>query len=142
MHKKRFDELTTRELYDLLALRTEIFVVEQDCPYQEVDGKDVAAVHYWIEADGRPIAALRVLEEESPVAIGRVVTKSTHRGQGHSRRLMQEAVTDFGDRELYLQAQTYVEPFYASLGFTRTSEEYLEDGIPHVDMVRTATVSK
>ena len=101
----------------------------------------MTAVHYWIEADGRPIAALRVLEDESPIAIGRVVTKLTHRGQGHSRRLMRAAVTDFGDLDLYVQAQTYVEPFYASFGFKRTSEEYLEDGIPHVDMVRAATVS-
>lgn len=142
MQKKRFDELTTKELYALLALRTEIFVVEQECPYQEVDGKDIAAVHYWIEEDGCPIAALRVLEKESPVAIGRVVTKSTHRGRGYSRRLMQAAVADFGDRDLYVQAQTYVAPFYASFGFAQTSEEYLEDEIPHIDMVRVATVFK
>ncbi|EPE61867.1 hypothetical protein L479_01750 [Exiguobacterium sp. S17] len=136
MHKKTFDELTTKELYDLLALRTEVFVVEQDCPYQEVDGKDVTAHHYWIEENGVIVAALRVLAEETPIAIGRVVTRQTHRGKGYSRRLMDAAVADFGNGELYLQAQTYVEPFYASFGFSRTSEEYLEDGIPHVDMTR------
>ncbi|OGX80738.1 MULTISPECIES: GNAT family N-acetyltransferase [unclassified Exiguobacterium] len=141
MHKKTFNELTTKELYDLLALRTEVFVVEQDCPYQEVDGKDVTAHHYWIEEDGVMVAALRVLVEETPIAIGRVVTKASHRGKGYSRRLMEEAVIDFGSVELYLQAQTYVEPFYASFGFSRTSEEYLEDGIPHVDMTRERTKS-
>ncbi|WP_070327374.1 MULTISPECIES: GNAT family N-acetyltransferase [Exiguobacterium] len=141
MHKKTFNELTTKELYDLLALRTEVFVVEQDCPYQEVDGKDVTAHHYWIEEDGTIVAALRVLVEETPIAIGRVVTKASHRGKGYSRRLMEEAVIDFGSVELYLQAQTYVEPFYASFGFSRTSEEYLEDGIPHVDMTRERTKS-
>ncbi|TCI54020.1 GNAT family N-acetyltransferase [Exiguobacterium sp. SH1S21] len=141
MHKKTFNELTTKELYDLLALRTEVFVVEQDCPYQEVDGKDVTAHHYWIEEDGVIVAALRVLVEETPIAIGRVVTKASHRGKGYSRRLMEEAVIDFGSAELYLQAQTYVEPFYASFGFSRTSEEYLEDDIPHVDMIRERTIS-
>ncbi|WP_201738300.1 MULTISPECIES: GNAT family N-acetyltransferase [unclassified Exiguobacterium] len=141
MHKKTFNELTTKELYDLLALRTEVFVVEQDCPYQEVDGKDVTAHHYWIEENGVIVAALRVLAEETPIAIGRVVTRQTHRGKGYSRRLMDAAVADFGNDELYLQAQTYVEPFYASFGFSRTSEEYLEDGIPHVDMTRERTKS-
>lgn len=141
MHKKTFDELTTRELYSLLALRTEVFVVEQDCPYQEVDGKDITAHHYWIEENGTIVAALRVLVAEIPIAIGRVVTKVSHRGSGYSRKLMEAAVADFGHNELYLQAQTYVEPFYASFGFSRTSEEYLEDGIPHVDMVRKRTVS-
>lgn len=141
MHKKTFNELTTRELYDLLALRTEVFVVEQECPYQEVDGKDLTAHHYWMEEGGVIVAALRVLGKETPIAIGRVVTKPSHRGRGYSRKLMEEAVTDFGGVELYLQAQTYVEPFYESFGFSRTSKEYLEDGIPHVDMVRERTVS-
>lgn len=141
MYKKTFDELTTRELYNLLALRTEVFVVEQDCPYQEVDGKDMTAHHYWIEEDGMIVAALRVLVEETPIAIGRVVTKVSHRGKGYSRKLMEAAVADFGDCELYLQAQTYVEPFYASFGFSRMSEEYLEDDIPHIDMIRERTVS-
>lgn len=136
MKKKAFDELTTLELYRLLALRTEIFVVEQNCPYQEIDGKDEQAVHYWIEDDGEIVSALRVLREASPVAIGRVVTKATHRGKGHSRKLMEAAIKDFGHETLYLQAQTYVEPFYASFGFKRTSDVYQEDSIPHVDMLR------
>ncbi|WP_034804833.1 GNAT family N-acetyltransferase [Exiguobacterium sp. AB2] len=136
MMKKRFDELTTRELYALLALRTEVFVVEQECAYQEVDGKDLDAVHYWVEEGGEVVAALRVLVHASPIAIGRVVTRPGHRGNGHSRQLMQAAVNDYGGETLYLQAQTYVEPFYASFGFERTSDEYDEDGIPHVDMVR------
>lgn len=136
MKKKTFQELTTTELYQLLALRTEVFVVEQNCPYQEVDGKDLTADHYWLEEDGEMVATLRVLKEQRPIAIGRVVTKPTHRGKGYSRQLMKAAVQDFGGQALYLQAQTYVEPFYESFGFKRTSEVYEEDGIPHVDMVR------
>lgn len=136
MMKKRFDELTTRELYALLALRTEVFVVEQGCAYQEVDGKDLDAIHYWVEKEGEVVAALRVLIHATPVAIGRVVTSPRYRGNGHSRQLMQAAVEDYGNEDLYLQAQTYVESFYARFGFERTSDEYGEDGIPHVDMVR------
>lgn len=139
MKKKAFDELTTIELYRLLALRTEIFVVEQNCPYQEIDGKDEQAIHYWIEEDGEIVSALRVLTEASPVAIGRVVTKATHRGKGYSRLLMDAAIKDFGHETLYLQAQTYVESFYASFGFKRTSDVYQEDSIPHVDMLREST---
>ncbi|WP_312048719.1 GNAT family N-acetyltransferase [Exiguobacterium profundum] len=139
MKKRTFDELTTIELYRLLALRTEIFVVEQNCPYQEIDGKDEQAIHYWIEEDGEIVSALRVLTESSPVAIGRVVTKATHRGKGYSRLLMDAAIMDFGHETLYLQAQTYVEPFYASFGFKRTSDVYQEDSIPHVDMLREST---
>ncbi|WP_214826384.1 GNAT family N-acetyltransferase [Exiguobacterium algae] len=138
MYKKSFQELTTHELYRLLALRTEVFVVEQNCPYQEVDGKDLTADHYWIEADDEVVATLRVLKTQQPIAIGRVVTKPGHRGNGYSRRLMEEAVKDFGSKTLYLQAQTYVEPFYESFGFKRTSDVYEEDGIPHVDMLREA----
>ncbi|WP_026826100.1 GNAT family N-acetyltransferase [Exiguobacterium marinum] len=136
MKRKAFHELTTIELYRLLALRTEIFVVEQNCPYQEIDGKDEQAIHYWIEEDGEIVSALRVLTEASPVAIGRVVTKAAHRGKGYSRTLMDAAIKDFDHETLYLQAQTYVEPFYASFGFKRTSEINNEDGIPHVDMLR------
>ena len=139
MKKRTFDELTTIELYRLLALRTEIFVVEQNCSYQEIDGKDEQAIHYWIEEDGEIVSALRVLTEASPVAIGRVVTKATHRGKGYSRLLMDAAIKDFGHETLYLQAQTYVEPFYASFGFKRTSDVYQEDSIPHVDMLREST---
>ncbi|WP_214881309.1 MULTISPECIES: GNAT family N-acetyltransferase [unclassified Exiguobacterium] len=136
MKRKAFHELTTIELYRLLALRTEIFVVEQNCPYQEIDGKDEQAIHYWIEEDGEIVSALRVLTEASPVAIGRVVTKAAHRGKGYSRKLMEATIEDFGHETLYLQAQTYVELFYASFGFKRTSDVYEEDGIPHVDMLR------
>lgn len=142
IYKKRFDELTTKEIYDLLALRTEIFIVEQKCSYQEVDGKDIDAMHYWIEEDSEIVSSLRVLIKRQPIAIGRVVTKQSHRGKGLSRLLMDAAIHDYGSSELYLQAQIYVESFYSSFGFARTSEEYVEDKIPHVDMLRKATVSK
>lgn len=142
MIKKSFDALTTRELYSLLALRTEVFVVEQNCPYQEVDGQDLTAVHYWIEEDGEAVSTLRVLRDKQPIAIGRVVTKPAYRGKGYSRQLMEAALEDFGQNEVYLQAQTYVEPFYESFGFTRTSDVYEEDGIPHVDMTRSMRPSK
>lgn len=136
MVQKTFEELTTDELYDLMALRTEIFVVEQDCAYQELDGKDKAAVHYWIEEDGQIVSAIRVLVTEQPIAIGRVVTKQTARGKGYSKRLIQAAVDKYGHGPLYLSSQLYVESFYGMFGFERVSEPYNEDNIPHVDMIR------
>lgn len=134
--RKTFEQLTVDELYDILALRTNIFVVEQQCPYPELDGKDQLAIHYWMRDDEGITAYLRVLVAQEPTAIGRVVTRETARGKGLSRELMNRAIEEHGHETLYVQAQTYVEPFYASLGFERSGETYLEDDIPHCDMYR------
>lgn len=137
---KHWDELTRDELYDLLALRTAVFVVEQRCPYQEVDGLDRRAWHVFARDGGETIqACLRILEPENGTAqIGRVLT--AHRGTGLGRALMERGIRaaweKTGARRIRLEAQSYALGFYEKLGFRRTeAPEFLEDGIPHVEMV-------
>jgi len=137
--RARFAELTTAELYALLNLRAAVFVVEQSCAYQDLDGRDTEpqTVHLWYERDGAPVAYLRVLAEEDGAArIGRVCTTATARGDGLAGRLVDAALTVVGDRPCLLEAQSYLADFYARYGFRRTAPEYLEDGIPHIPMAR------
>ena len=140
-HCKWFSELTPTELYDVLKLRVDVFVVEQACPYPELDGRDQAALHVWLEEEGRVLACLRVLDRgvESPhVSIGRVVT--ARRRQGLGTRVMQAGLRAarqvFGPGPVYLEAQTYARPFYETLGFRPVSGPFLIDGIPHIRMLR------
>ena len=136
---KRWDELTRDEIYDLLAVRTAVFVVEQRCPYQEVDGLDRRAWHVFArEGGGELLACLRILEPESGTAqIGRVLT--SERGTGLGRALMERGIRAVWEktdaRRIRLEAQSYAQGFYEKLGFRRTQRpEFLEDGIPHVEM--------
>ena len=136
-------DLDAATLYELLKLRVEVFVVEQACPYPELDGRDLLAEtrHYWLEkADGDVISTLRLMEEHSGGAkafrIGRVCTKRTARGQGHTTRLLQAALAEVGDFECRIDAQTYLAEMYGRHGFVRDGDEFLEDGIPHVPMMR------
>lgn len=136
------DDIPSRTLYALLRLRVDVFVVEQECPYPELDGRDTEpdTRHLWITADGSgdPVAYLRVLEEPGGVArIGRVVVARRARGAGHAGRLLRSALTLIGERDCVLGAQAHLEAFYGGFGFVRTGPEYLEDGIPHVPMRRT-----
>ena len=137
---KHWDELTRDELYDLLAVRTAVFVVEQRCPYQEVDGLDRRAWHVFARDGGETIqACLRILEPENGTAqIGRVLT--VDRGAGLGRALMERSIRaaweKTGARRIRLEAQSYAQGFYEKLGFRRTeTPEFLEDGIPHVEMM-------
>ncbi|CAM5694060.1 GNAT family N-acetyltransferase [Mycolicibacterium aubagnense] len=137
---KDFDAAT---LYELLKLRVEVFVVEQACPYPELDGRDLLAEtrHFWLESpDGQVISTLRLMEEHpgggKVFRIGRVCTKRADRGQGHTARLMQAALAEVGDYPCRIDAQTYLEEMYARHGFVRDGEEFMEDGIPHVPMIR------
>lgn len=133
------DELDARTLYAILALRAEVFVVEQACPYLDPDGRDLepAARHLWIEEDGQVLAYLRVLQEPDGTArIGRVCTARAGRGRGLGGHLMEAALAHAGERDSVLQAQAHLRDWYEGLGYVATSEEYLEDGIPHVDMRR------
>lgn len=139
---KAFDELTLKELYAILALRTDVFVVEQECPYPEVDGKDVQSYHLFAQENGEIVAYLRILPpglSYDEASIGRVVIRASHRGQGLGRPMMQQAidyiVRVLKEDRIKIGAQAYLEDFYASLGFEQVSEVYLEDGIPHMDMV-------
>ena len=138
---KRYDELTKDELYAILRLRVAVFVVEQQCPYMELDGRDREAVHVWLEdADG--IAAyLRVMDrgvESEYVSIGRVLSVRRRRGIG--TRALSEGIRAarayFNADKFYLEAQVYARAFYERSGFRQASDAFLEDGIPHIRMVR------
>ena len=136
-------DLDAATLYELLKLRVEVFVVEQACPYPELDGRDLLAEtrHFWLESpDAQVISTLRLMEEhpggEKVFRIGRVCTKRSDRGQGHTTRLMQAALAEVGTYPCRIDAQTYLEEMYARHGFVRDGEEFLEDGIPHVPMIR------
>ena len=136
---KTFKELTTEELYEILRVRAEVFVVEQNCVYQDLDEKDQESLHLFYEVSGRIQAYLRIFmknPDEKLVQIGRVLT--TARGIGLGGRILQdglrEAKRHFKAREVYIEAQCYATGYYEKAGFRVTSDEFLEDGIPHVEM--------
>lgn len=134
--KKPFARLTARELFSIYKLRTAVFVVEQNCPYQEVDDADLAAWHLWLEDEAGIAAYLRLLPgREGEAVIGRVV--AARRGQGLGRRILEEgikAARERGAKSIRLAAQCYARGFYEKLGFAAVSGEFSEDGIPHVEM--------
>ncbi len=134
LRRARFAELIAAEVYGLCRLRVDVFVVEQQCPYPELDGRDLepATEHLWFEADGVPVATLRVLDDGDEWAIGRVATAAGWRGYGLAARLNEEALGSYGDGPLHLGAQAYLEGWYERFGFRRSGAGYLEDGIPHV----------
>ncbi|WP_329008005.1 GNAT family N-acetyltransferase [Micromonospora rifamycinica] len=135
----RFADLDPYTLHDLLRLRIDVFVVEQDCPYPELDGRDVEpdTRHVWLVRDGVVLAYLRILADPGGVArIGRVVVAPTARGGGLAGRLMTEALRLVGDQPCVLAAQAHLAGFYAGHGFAVTGPEYVEDGIPHLPMRR------
>ena len=136
---KPFDALTPYELYDILKARIDVFVVEQQCPYPEADGIDQIADHFCLRSDNGLLAYLRVFpDEEGNVWIGRVLTLV--RGKHYGRILMHKAVeyaeARYPGKPIYLKSQRYATGFYAKEGFKVCSEEFMEDGIPHVNMVR------
>jgi ElaA protein len=134
----RFAELDAAALYALLRLRVDVFVVEQNCPYPELDGRDVEpeTLHVWLDQDGTPVSSLRILEDPGAARIGRVCTAATHRGGGLSSRLLATALDLIGDRPVVLDAQAHLAGFYARFGFEVNGAEFVEDGIPHVPMRR------
>ena len=139
---KKFDRLTPREVYEILKIRTAVFVVEQECPYQEVDGTDYDSLHVWLEEDDEIVAYLRVFErdaENGTVQIGRVLSK--RRGEGLGAKVMgygiEAAQLEMGAKAIFIEAQTYALDFYKKFGFVPCGEEFLEDGIPHTPMTLT-----
>jgi ElaA protein len=135
------DELDAGTLYRILAVRSAVFVVEQDCVYLDTDGRDLepAARQLWIETDGAVLATLRLLRDPDGAArIGRVATVPSARSAGLARLLMVRALELSAGRAIVLDAQSYLVDWYARFGFVQTSAEYLEDGIPHVTMRRPA----
>jgi len=136
---KSFEELSTQELYQLLKLRVDVFVVEQDCPYPELDDEDQSCQHYMLMDEDQIAVYLRTFERESSVyGIGRIVTHSSHRGQGLGRKLIQRAIDDISEisnvTHILIHAQAHLIKYYESFGFEICSEEYLEDNIPHINL--------
>ncbi len=135
-----FAELSLHQLYAVLQLRVDVFVVEQQCPYAELDGLDTdpGAEHFWIEAGipGKVVATLRVLQVDGRPRIGRVATAWSHRQRGYAAALMRAALAHVGEREITLEAQSHLQQWYAGFGFVRSGEDYDEDGIRHVHMRR------
>ncbi|GAB2999019.1 GNAT family N-acetyltransferase [Mycobacterium bourgelatii] len=136
-------DLDARILYEILKLRVEVFVVEQACAYPELDGRDLLAEtrHFWLETpDEEVVCTLRLMEEhaggEKAFRIGRVCTKRSARGHGHATRLLRAALAEVGDYPCRIDAQKYLTDFYAKHGFVRDGEDYLDDGIPHLPMLR------
>ena len=142
-HVRTFAELTTAELYAIIALRERVFVVEQRCAYQDADGVDPVSRHLWAERGGGAIAAyLRIVPagvKFSELSIGRVITAPEARGSGLGRELMTRGIAAAGRVPIRIGAQAHLEKFYGELGFVRASEVYDEDGIPHIEMTRAAS---
>lgn len=141
---KRFEALTAIELYNVLQLRSEVFIVEQKCPYQDVDNKDQIALHLIGEDNGETVAYARLFKPKDyfeEASIGRVVVKPTYRDKKLGHILMREAIYfmkhQFGETKITISAQLYLKKFYESHGFIQTSEPYLEDEIPHIEMKRS-----
>ena len=140
---KHFHELTIQELYNILQLRSEVFVVEQNCIYQDIDGKDQKAVHIFIKENKDVLAYSRIFDEseyfENP-SIGRVVVKKEKRRTELGKKIMVEGAKyikeTFTNKKIEISAQKYLKDFYEDLGYVFTGNEYLEDGIPHIRMIK------
>lgn len=142
--KKKFNELTVEELYIILRLRSEVFVVEQNCPYLDTDNKDQYCHHLMGWKDDQLVAYTRIVPpgisyDEYP-SIGRVVTSPAARRGGFGRMLMEKSIEEtislYGETPIRIGAQLYLKEFYTSLGFITSSNVYLEDGIEHIEMTR------
>ncbi|HEX5595630.1 MAG TPA: GNAT family N-acetyltransferase [Micromonosporaceae bacterium] len=142
LHVASFAELDLRTLYELLRLRVDVFVVEQECAYPELDGRDTepGTRHLWLEKHGVPVAYLRLLDDGAVQRIGRVAVTRNARGRGFAARLMAQALAIIGPMPCVLDAQTYLVDFYAGFDFLATGPEYVEDGIPHLPMRRDPAV--
>lgn len=139
---KKFEELAASELYAIMQLRNEVFVVEQNCIYQDADDKDIVALHFCGWHDGHLAAYTRIIPKGisyTEASIGRVVTSPAYRGTGIGKILMEKSIhtvfSEFNCTEIKIGAQVYLSHFYTSLGFVKCSDEYLEDGIPHIQML-------
>lgn len=142
-HIKSFESLSVHELYDILRLRSEIFVVEQNCVYLDLDGKDKLALHLLGIYEGEIVAYSRLFKAGitfENASIGRVVVDANYRDKKWGQELMRESIdgirSHFGETKITIGAQLYLIKFYESLGFVKTSEPYLEDDIPHIEMQR------
>ena len=145
---KIFNELNTQELYEVLQLRSEVFVVEQDCVYQDLDGKDQKALHVIGFKNNKVVAYTRVFKPGDYfeyASIGRVVVDEKERAYKYGYDIMNASIdaikTYYNETKIKISAQTYLKRFYNNLEFFEVGEEYLEDGIPHIGMIKTCTSS-
>ena len=139
---KRFQELKTEEIYKILKIRNEVFIVEQNCPYLDCDDKDRTAFHLFLEENHEIIAYSRILQKGisyDEISIGRVLVNEIHRGKGLAQKMMKKAIDfiegDLNEREIRISAQAHLIDFYRECGFEKVSEVYLEDDIPHMEML-------
>ncbi len=139
---KRFNELALEELYDILKLRSAVFVVEQDCVYQDVDGKDQNALHIIGREEGKVVAYTRIFgpgDYFKESSIGRVVVDIDFRKYGYGKNIMEASIKAaqeiFQQSKIKISAQLYLKKFYNDLGFVQEGKDYLEDGIPHIGMI-------
>lgn len=139
---KRFDQLSLQELYEILRLRCEVFVAEQNCPYEDIDGKDMSAYHVFaLDPEGHVCACLRVLDSGQTFperSIGRVLVGRAYRGSGLAREMLDTAISFIqksGKEKIRIEAQSYLKDFYRHAGFIPSSRPYLEDGIEHIEMI-------
>ena len=142
LHKKTFQELTTDELYELLRVRSEVFVVEQNCVYQDMDGDDQQSIHLWLTMQGRVVALARVCPAGThmkEISIGRVITIERNKGYGKQIMLhaIDAAIEYFDAKLIELEAQEYARGFYEKVGFRQSSDTFMLDGIPHIKMTWT-----
>ncbi|MCQ2189751.1 MAG: GNAT family N-acetyltransferase [Paludibacteraceae bacterium] len=142
LHKKTFNELSVDELYELLRVRSEVFVVEQNCVCQDIDNDDQKAIHLWITVNDRVVALARVFPAGihlKEISIGRVIT--TVRGKGYGKQIMlfaiDTAVKEFNATRIEIEAQEYAKGFYEKVGFKQSSDTFLLDGIDHIKMTWT-----
>lgn len=138
-----FEDLSANQLYKILQLRSEVFVVEQDCIYQDIDFKDQKAIHILGYENDNLVAYSRVFKAGDylkEASIGRVLVKQKERKYGYGHDLMKESIAtiieDFKFNTIHISAQTYLEKFYNSHGFIKNGDGYLEDGIPHIKMIK------
>jgi ElaA protein len=138
MKSKFFHELTTQELYEILRIREEIFVIEQNCIYRDIDGHDYESLHVFYQEEGKVTAYLRAFRKDADtVQMGRVLTARHGTGLGGSllRDGIEQIVRKQAPKRIYIEAQCYAAGFYAREGFRSCSDEFMEDGIPHVQMM-------
>lgn len=141
---KKFDELSAEEIYEILRIRNQIFIVEQQCPYLDCDGRDMKSYHLFMENNNEIAAYLRIIEKGvsyNEISIGRVLVNSDYRGKGLARNMMKEAMkfinNQLNEDTIRIEAQAYLIDFYKSFGFKQISEVFLEDNIPHIEMLYT-----
>ena len=141
IHTSHVAQINPVTLYRILQLRSEVFVIEQNCVYADMDGRDLEpeAVQLWIERSDDVVATLRIVADPAGRRIGRVVTTRSARSDGLGALLMARALELAAAYDIVLDAQAYLERWYEGFGFTRNGAEFVEDGIPHVPMIKVAT---